>query len=95
MAGAGIYRASCREVDVARGRKSLPRSLIRRVEPVWANRNAGRLNCAVNGLRATFMGGYVGARHRRRASQPPIDAVDAPIQSLSPAKRSHLDLQIY
>jgi len=46
------------------------------VEPVWANLNAGRLNFALNGLRATFINGFVGARHRRQPFQPPVVAVD-------------------
>jgi hypothetical protein len=46
------------------------------VEPVWANLNAGRLNFAMNGLSATFIYGYVGARYRRQPFLPPVVAVD-------------------
>jgi hypothetical protein len=46
------------------------------VEPVWANLNAGRLNFALNGLRATFINGFVGARYRRQAFQSPLLSVD-------------------
>jgi hypothetical protein len=46
------------------------------VEPVWANLNAGRLNFALNGLSATFINGFVGARHHRQPFRPPVLDVD-------------------
>jgi hypothetical protein len=46
------------------------------VEPVWANLNAGRLNFAINGLNATFVNGFVGARYRREPFQSATLSVD-------------------
>jgi hypothetical protein len=46
------------------------------IEPVWSNLNAGRLNFALNGLRGTFINGFVGARHRRQPFQPPVLDID-------------------
>jgi hypothetical protein len=46
------------------------------VEPVWANLNAGRLNFVLNGSRATFINGFVGARYRRQVFQAPVFTVD-------------------
>jgi hypothetical protein len=46
------------------------------VEPVWANLNAGRLNFAINGLQATFINGFAGARYRREPFQSATLSVD-------------------
>jgi hypothetical protein len=46
------------------------------VEPVWANLNAGRLNFAINGLSATFINGFIGARRQRQPFQSTIVTVD-------------------
>jgi hypothetical protein len=65
------------------------------VEPIWANLNAGRLNFALNGLRATFISGFVGARHRLQPFQPPVMAVDWLIRehSLEKIHLLHADIQ--
>ena len=59
------------------------------VEPIWANLNAGRLNFALNGLQATFINGFVGARYRRHAFRSTILSVDWLMAELK-LKRIHL-----
>jgi hypothetical protein len=67
------------------------------VEPVWSNLNAGRLNFALNKLNATFINGFVGARHRRQPFQPPIVSVDwlAETYGLKKIHVLHSDIQGY
>jgi hypothetical protein len=65
------------------------------VEPDWANLNAGRLNFALNDLRASFINGSVGARHCRRPFRAPVVAVDWLIQQhrLEKIHLLHCDIQ--